>query len=332
MVVSEDFRVPSTERGVEIHVRNKRPEGVARFDEQKVVVFIHGATYPGSMAFDHPMFGGGSWMDYMARHGFDCYLFDVRGYGKSTRSAAMRSATPQRRAPYARTPEAVADLAAVVEFVRQRAGVPRVNLIGWSWGTAVGGGYAALHNDKVRHLTMFAPLWVIRSAPAAMARWMQLAAPLAASAHSFMSAYRTVTRGEMRQRWVSGLDAATAEQVIPKAEYDRWWDALAALEPEPRRGDGVRAPNGVMADLMERWCANKPTYVPEDIRVPTLLLLGEWDVDTPPYMAQELFSKLVAAPYKRLEMLARGTHAMALEINRVDLYRRVREFIDTRYV
>ena len=32
-----------------------------------------------------PPVNGMSWMDYIARHGYDVYLVDVRGYGRSTR-------------------------------------------------------------------------------------------------------------------------------------------------------------------------------------------------------------------------------------------------------
>ncbi len=88
-------------------------------------------------------------------------------------------------------------------------------------------------------------------------------------------------------------------------------------------------PTGVVADLLEYWAAGVPTYDPARITVPVMLILGEWDVDTPPEMAQELFSRLTAAPYKRLEVLGRGTHSMSLEANRFDLYQRVGLFLST---
>jgi esterase/lipase len=62
--------------------------------------------------------------------------------------------------------------------------------------------------------------------------------------------------------------------------------------------------------------------------VPTLLILAEWDQDTPPYMAQEVFSRLVNAPYRRLEMLSEGTHAIALEKNRVHIMQQVQNFLE----
>lgn len=333
-IATTDHRIAGATPGVELHVRNKRLAGRRAPDPDKVVVFVHGATFPGSVAFDHAMFGGGSWLDYLALHGFDAYLFDVRGYGRSSRPPPP-SKFPQRDPPYARTPEAVADLGAVVDFVRERTGGAAVNLIGWSWGTALSGGYTAAHNEAVRHLVLVAPLWIIRNTPGmALSRWMMssLPPPLTNNA-DFLGGFRTVNKAEARQRWLRGLDAAVAEKLMPQEEFDRWWQALYEIQGSPGdKAQAVLAPNGVMADLIDAWAGGRPTYQPEHIAVPTQLLVAEWDLDTPAYMAQELYARLTRAPYKRLEVLARGTHSMALEINRVDLYRRTREFLETSYL
>ena len=61
-------------------------------------------------------------------------------------------------------------------------------------------------------------------------------------------------------------------------------------------------------------------YDPAKITVPTLIAIGEWDKDTPPYMAQAIFPLLVNSPGKRLVMLAEGTHHMMLEKNREALF------------
>src|SRR5215510_4043972 len=67
---------------------------------------------------------------------------------------------------------------------------------------------------------------------------------------------------------------------------------------------------------------------PEMIRVPTLLILAEWDQDTPLYMAQEIFAKRVHAPYKRHVLIGEGTHAVAREKNRMHLINQVQSFLD----
>jgi alpha-beta hydrolase superfamily lysophospholipase len=81
-------------------------------------------------------------------------------------------------------------------------------------------------------------------------------------------------------------------------------------------------------DTADYWSAGKPYYDPAKITVPTLLVLAEWDRDTPPYMAQTLFPLLVNAPGKRLVMLAEGTHGIFMEKNRLKLFQAVQAFLD----
>jgi fermentation-respiration switch protein FrsA (DUF1100 family) len=100
----------------------------------------------------------------------------------------------------------------------------------------------------------------------------------------------------------------------------------------PFASDSVHcAPTGVLADLLQFLAIGRPTWDPRCVRCPSLITVGEWDTDTPPYMALELFEQLSATPYKRLEVLARGTHSMALELNQLDLFQRVRNFLLTEF-
>jgi len=92
-------------------VWNRRLEGRDSFPSERVVLFIHGATYPPETVFDIDL-PGGSWADHVARKGYDVYLVDVRGYGRSTRPAAM-DASPAENPPFATTVDAVKDVSAV---------------------------------------------------------------------------------------------------------------------------------------------------------------------------------------------------------------------------
>ena len=61
---------------------------MTEFPGEKILLYVHGSTYPAETAFDLKL-NGLSWMDYIARHGYDVYLVDLRGYGKSTRPPEM---------------------------------------------------------------------------------------------------------------------------------------------------------------------------------------------------------------------------------------------------
>src|SRR5260370_41653133 len=87
-VLMEEMMVPSVDSGIEIYVRNKRPADMTAFRPERTVLYVHGATYPASTSFDLQL-GGMSWMDYIAARGYDVYLLDLRGHGKSTRPQDM---------------------------------------------------------------------------------------------------------------------------------------------------------------------------------------------------------------------------------------------------
>jgi alpha-beta hydrolase superfamily lysophospholipase len=84
----------------------------------------------------------------------------------------------------------------------------------------------------------------------------------------------------------------------------------------------------VIQDGLEFFGDGKAYYDPAKITVPTLLVVAEWDRDTPPYMAQTLFPLLTNAPGKRLVMLAEGTHTIIMEKNRLKLFEAVQSFLD----
>src|ERR1044072_9313849 len=104
----EDIMVKSPDAGIEIFVRNKRPASMTSFRPERTVVFVHGATYPAHTAFDLKL-DGLSWMEYIASRGYDVYLLDLRGYGKSTRPKEM-SEPAANNPPLVRGDTAVKDI------------------------------------------------------------------------------------------------------------------------------------------------------------------------------------------------------------------------------
>jgi pimeloyl-ACP methyl ester carboxylesterase len=313
-IVTEEMMVPS-DPGIEIYVRNKRPANLTSHRAERTLVFVHGATYPAHAAFDLKL-DGVSWMEYIAARGYDVYLLDLRGYGKSTRPKEM-SEDPKANPPLTRGEHAVRDIAAVVDFIRKRRNIDRVNLLGWSWGTTLMATYTTQNPGKVERLVLYAPSW-IRQTPSLV----QTQGPL--------GAYRTVTRAQAHQRWLTGVPEDKKAALIPAGWFDRWTDETWASDPEGARQNPpvVRAPNGILQDASEYWGAGKGYYDPAKITVPTLLVGAEWDRDTPPYMAQTLFPLLVNAPGKRYVALAEGTHTIMMEKNRLKLFEAVQAFLE----
>jgi pimeloyl-ACP methyl ester carboxylesterase len=87
-IVTEEMRISSDTAGIELFVRNKRRSGMATFASERTILFVAGSTYPASTSFDLGL-DGLSWMDHLADQGYDVYLVDIRGYGRSSRPPEM---------------------------------------------------------------------------------------------------------------------------------------------------------------------------------------------------------------------------------------------------
>jgi alpha-beta hydrolase superfamily lysophospholipase len=111
---TSDAMIPSGDAGIQLFVRNKHLAG-RETSPDKILLFVHGATYPAETAFDLPI-EGVSMMDLIAMRGYDVYLVDVRGYGRSTRPAEM-SQPPEANKPIVSTKVAAQDLGAAVNYI-----------------------------------------------------------------------------------------------------------------------------------------------------------------------------------------------------------------------
>lgn len=314
-IATETMMVPAADPGIQLHVRNKHPEGVSNFAPDRIVLFVHGATYCSESGFDLPL-SGLSWMDYIAQRGWDVYIMDLRGYGRSTRPPEMNR-PPNENPPIVNTDVAIRDVGAAVDYILSRRGVPRINLVGWSWGTTIMAAYAAQNQSKVERLVLYAPLWLVKDPP-----------PLGGGAQ--LGAYRTVAKEEAKKRMVRGVVPEKQKEMLPDAWFDAWWESAVSPDAVGRQQTPpvVRAPNGIIEDLRKYWMSGKPYYDPGQITAPTLVILAEWDADTPPYMAQTLFSNLKKTPWKRMVIIGEGTHSVVMEKNRLQLFREVQLFLE----
>jgi pimeloyl-ACP methyl ester carboxylesterase len=276
-IVTEEAMVASGETGIEIYARNKHPAELTGYAPGRTLVFVHGATYPASTSFDLQL-GGVSFMDDLARKGFDVYLMDLPGYGRSSRPPQMGQPA-EASPPFETTEDAVRHYGSVVDYVLKRRGIPKVNVMGWSWGTTIAAGFAVTQPEKVERLVLYAPVWIVQGEVAAL------------GSDAKLGAFRAVTSDSAKQRWLTGVATDKQASLIPEGWFDVWQRATWATDPAgaAQNPPVVRAPNGAVQDLRAFGMSGKPTYDPARITAPTLLVHGEWDRDTPRYMAQTLF-------------------------------------------
>ena len=274
------------------------------------VLYIHGATFPASLAIGF-RFDGWSWADELAAGGFAVWGLDFAGFGASERYPQME-APADASLPLGRVEAASQQIERAVRTILDRQHVSHLNLLAHSWGTLAAGHFAAHFPEQVERLVLFGPI-TRRDGPSA-------AAPF--------PAYRDMTLEAQWQRFIADVPA-TEEAVLSPHHFAAWGAAYLATDPTSgtRQPASVRLPGGSAADIAAAWSGDFP-YDPGRIRVPTLIVRGAWDSLVTDTDARWLFDALTAAPIKQDVKIGRATHLMHLETGRFQLYQVVQRFFE----
>lgn len=315
-VVLEEFTVSAKDDGISLYIRNKHPAEYYSGKPEQTVLFIHGATFPGSATFDLGL-DGTSWMDWMAKRGYDVYTLDIRGYGKSTRPPAMGQPA-EANGPAVDGATALRDVSKAVDFILSRRSVDRLVLVGWSWGATLAGSYAAQSSARVEKLVLYAPQWLSDTKPTENT--------------PKLGAWREVPLNSIRERWMRDVPNKERADLIPTTVTEAFLAALKATDPQgaAQKPPVLRVPTGAVSDWLTSWGAGKPYWRPDRISVPTLVVQGEWDIETPPDQGLSVFAALTGAPNRRYVLLGEATHTVLFEKNRQQLYRAVQGFLEEK--
>ena len=305
----EQERIPSRLDGLELALWYLRPAD--RDEQSRVVLLLHGASFPTRLAGGFEM-DGVSWMSDLAAAGYDVWALDFPGYGASDDYPEME-ADPTEHPPLGRRVEVALDVGRAVNHIRRRAGVDRVALIGHSWGAVVAGSYAAQHPDEISRLVLFAP-FTLRDGS------------FEDSKPPF-PAYELLTPELRIEQFLSEVpetEATRLERDVLTGWGERW---LATDETANGRDPAsVRYPGGWAPDLHDAW-TGADYFDPAGVTAPVLLIRGEWDTVFTREDAGWLFDALKESCDRHLVEISRATHVMHLERGRFSLYEAVRAFL-----
>lgn len=294
-----------------IHVRARGPRGGTP------VVMVHGFFQPASAILDVP---GYSLQQALAAAGFRVVLFDLRGYGLSSRPYFMTLPPAASRPSLACMSDALVDLGDVVEFVCRTERADRVDLLGYSWGTARSAGFAVAAPHRVRRLVLYAPVWRPTSGAAAEAVDPDRAGAL----NPVLGGYRVFAPGDLAKQWdaeIGSLDplAFRDSQALQAAEH-----ALLTSDADTQ-GRGYRAPLGPMLDALE-VVRGAPLFDAGRLDCDSLLVRGACDRLSSASDAAGLLCAL-RSTHKRLVTIGHGTHLLHLEHVRQQLIDEVIGFL-----
>ena len=153
------YREQNLDPHVVLHVREVVEADTQRTagKDNKVLLFLHGGTFPGTVAFDLD-YENVSMMRHFARLGWDTFALDLEGYGQSTRPPIMDEPEqyPDSKAPIG-LDVTLDDVGRTVDFIRDLRGADKVHVLGWSSGAmAEAPLYAIQQPDKVAKLILYA--------------------------------------------------------------------------------------------------------------------------------------------------------------------------------
>ena len=300
---------------VGLHLRERVLASVAHRASQgkpaPVVLFLHGGFSPAPAAYDL-QYKDYSWMEYLAKAGFDVFALAHTAYGFSPKPGMddpcnvvpeqqklliphVLKAPCAPRYPYKMVSSQTEwdEVDAAVKYILQLRGVKKLHMVGWSTGTPRIGGFAAKNPQLVDRIVLFAPAPFFDSdePPATMP---EPGAPMI---------LQTRERLE-KERWLA--DVKCQGQIDDDSVRDEMWRQLMVQE-----GIGATwVPGGLMR------APNRMNYgwrktVPQ-IKAPVLILLGEFDN----FERRHDAWKALTVEHKAFLKIACGSHYLQYERQR----------------
>ena len=218
----------------------KQASGVRR----GTVLFIHGSSMPTRPTFDLQVDGmpEASVMDWFGTRGFDTWTFDCRGYGRSYKGPEM----------VASIAEGAEDAEAASAYIMAKGSGPLL-VYGISSGALRAGLFAQQHPERVARLALEALVWTGDGSPTLEQRRKKLAE------------WRGSTRRPIDRAFLMSIFTRDHASTVEDRFVEPLIAQVLALDDS--------SPNGTYIDM----CANLPVVDPEKIKVPTLIMRGQYD-------------------------------------------------------
>jgi pimeloyl-ACP methyl ester carboxylesterase len=370
LTVTHKSTVPANkDEQVDLFVRER--DGTQANKPRKAVLMLHGRSIPALAGFDldttstPSIRGQYSWAGALAKAGFDVFVMDLQGSGKSRSSPLLKAVmdnpcnvNPLQQnllinnhplpdlcfPPYPyqlnNSQSDWDELDTVVEFIRKKRGVQKVALIGWSAAAFQIGPYALQHPEKVESVLLLAPVFPPDGRKSKPGTRFDAPVPLPVSTPAVVFGFpmNIGTPAAFKNSW------DTEQHCLRQREdgmVDVVWNAIMAND-QVGSGWGT-APSGELQGVNRIrnsfwWGWNSATVPLDGIlggAVPVLIVYGDLDIqaNTAPDLGSLLhFSvpalyKAIPGPNKLMFRVACAGHSMVWENQSKVLHRMSREWI-----
>jgi pimeloyl-ACP methyl ester carboxylesterase len=262
-----------------------------------VLFLVHGSSMAGKSSWDlqvpkHPDAGEYSMMNVFARYGYDVWVIDFEGYGKSSRTSGNSDIK-----------SGVADLAAASPLIARETGAQKFHFIGSSSGALRVAAFAIAHPGRVDRAVLGAFTYTGKGSPTLEDRAKDLA---------FYQTHNTRPRPR-------SMLASIFTRDMPGTGDPRVAEALADIELP--HGDSV--PTGTYLDMTSKL----PLFEAKDVKCPVLVIRGEYDGIATEADLLEFYSQL-PNPDRQFITLAATAHNLGLSWNRHMYWHAVHSFLN----
>ena len=266
------------------------------------LLLLHGARVGGLASFDVEEV---SLAEDLARRGFQVYVADLRGYGRSTFPPAMQSsrfAGP----PAVRTAEAVVDVKALLDWLRARYPQQTLSAFGWATGSHWLAATEAAHPGSLDRLVFYNSVYGGEGPWRLTELFAKPGQPSVFDLERF-GAYRLSDADSLVGRWTEaeGISPAFVERYVELAMEG---DETA----EQRQPASFRHPSGAIADTLEAVHGG-PLYDAGRIRAEVLLLRSGKDFWSRPIDYRRLAEDLQQADRVEQHTFPEASHYLHLE-------------------
>nr|WP_201468710.1 prolyl aminopeptidase [Microbacterium hydrocarbonoxydans] len=247
----------------------------------KPVVFLHGGPGSGTSAWQRRFFDP---------ERYRIVLFDQRGCGRST--------------PHASAPDAdlrfitTASLIADIELLRRNLGIPRWQVFGGSWGSALALAYAQAHPDVVSELVLRG-IFTLRREELEWFYEGGAAALFPDLWEEFVAQIPVLERSHMIEAYHRRLfDPDPAVHQPAALAWSRWEASTVTLRPDAAQIEAMSDPRAATAFarienhffVNRGWWTEGQLIAGVDVirHIPTVIVQGRHDVCTPMMTAWDL--------------------------------------------
>ncbi|MGQ0655315.1 MAG: alpha/beta hydrolase [Betaproteobacteria bacterium] len=251
-------------------------------DPRGTILFIHGSSMASQPTFDLQVPGRphSSAMEWFAERGFDTWSLDNEGYGRSDKSRPINFDIAN----------GADDIAAATEHIGSK-----VLVYGISSGALKAALFAQRHPERVARLALDAFVWTGQGSPTLAERRKRL------------PEFQAKNRRPIDRAFVHGIFNRDHPGTADEATVEAFASAILELD------DSV--PTGTYVDM----CSRLPLVDPARIKVPTIVMRGEFDGIASFDDVLEFYRRL-PHPDKQFALMQGISHASFQQKNYLSVY------------